>query len=338
VADESLSPSVDLRADLHVHSCHSKVNGNVPFLRSRDCYSRPDDIYRVAKARGMDLVTITDHDSIDGCLEFLDRHPDAPDFIIGEEVSCRMPDTDLDVHFGVYGMSESLHRDVQPLRDNAFDVACCLRQAGVFFALNHLFHFYREQVPLEAYLRLLAEVPALEVRNGTMLTAHNELVEDIRRGWNEAGTLAPRRALAPLVAVAGSDAHTLRRIGTTWTAAPAGSTGEYIAALAEGRGRAGGAHGCALAVASDAYGVISAYCRSLLGFGPNDHGLAERVAFIAFAIVSLPAEFLPLALSLRGKAREARFVERCAEVLRNRPGYEGGSVAAPLVHDQEAVL
>ena len=64
-----------LRADLHVHSCHSKVSGTMPFLGSRDCYSTPADVYRVAKARGMDLVAFTDHDSIDGALELLDGPP-----------------------------------------------------------------------------------------------------------------------------------------------------------------------------------------------------------------------------------------------------------------------
>ena len=65
-----------LRADLHVHTCHSKVSGTLTFLGSRDCYSAPEDVYRVAKARGMDLVAITDHDSIDGALELLSASPD----------------------------------------------------------------------------------------------------------------------------------------------------------------------------------------------------------------------------------------------------------------------
>ena len=39
-----------LRADLHVHSCFSVNNRELPFLKSRDCYSRPEDVYRVAKA------------------------------------------------------------------------------------------------------------------------------------------------------------------------------------------------------------------------------------------------------------------------------------------------
>src|SRR5881397_1054615 len=95
-----------LRADLHVHTCHSKVSGTLPFLGSRDCYSAPADVYRVAKARGMDLVAITDHDSIDGALELLGSRPDAPDVILGEEVSCRLPDGGVEVHLGVYGMTE----------------------------------------------------------------------------------------------------------------------------------------------------------------------------------------------------------------------------------------
>ena len=64
-----------LRADLHVHSYHSGYAGRQNVLRARDCYSEPEAVYRTAKARGMDLVTITDHDSIDGCLEF-DLHPE----------------------------------------------------------------------------------------------------------------------------------------------------------------------------------------------------------------------------------------------------------------------
>ena len=62
-----------MRADLHVHTLHSKQTGTLPFLRSRDCYSDPLDVYRRARARGMDLVAITDHDSIDGALELMRR-------------------------------------------------------------------------------------------------------------------------------------------------------------------------------------------------------------------------------------------------------------------------
>ena len=70
------------KADLHMHSRHSGMAKHLKFLRCRDCYSKPIDVYRTAKRRGMDLVTITDHDSIDGCLELLDQTGPLDDFVI----------------------------------------------------------------------------------------------------------------------------------------------------------------------------------------------------------------------------------------------------------------
>ena len=276
------------------------------FLKSRDCYSNPEHVYRVAKARGMDLVTITDHDSIDGCLALLDRHPAARDIFVSEEVSCWFPGTDIQVHLGVYGTTERLHRELQPLRRDVFEVIARLREADVFFALNHLLHFYRGQIPLDAYLRLLDHVPALEVRNGTMLPAHNVLIERIARDW---------RSGPPLGMTGGSDAHTLRRVGRSWTSAPAETVDDFLLALKQRRSQAGGVHGSISAVAGDAYGVVARYCGSLIGFGPRDHTLARRAAYVAFSLVSSPAQFVPIALVAHGKRGEAREVRRLAAAL-----------------------
>src|SRR5579862_6103161 len=131
-----------MRADLHVHSYHSGYAGHLRFLHARDCYSEPEAVYRTAKARGMDVVTITDHDSINGCLEFLEHHPDAGDFFISEEIECRVPGADLKVHIGAYDINERIHRDVQPLRGSVFEAVAYLRSQGVFYALNHPFFFF----------------------------------------------------------------------------------------------------------------------------------------------------------------------------------------------------
>jgi predicted metal-dependent phosphoesterase TrpH len=297
------------RADLHVHTCHSKVSGTMPFLGSRDCYSSPDDVYRVAKSRGMDLVAITDHDSIDGALELLDRRPSADDVIVGEEITCWLPDGHVEVHIAAYGMNEALHRDVQALKRNVFDVTARLRDAGVFFALNHLLHFYRRQVPFESYLRLLDEVPALEVRNGTMIEGHNRLVERIVSEWPAAseGTR--------LAGVAGSDAHTLRRIGTTWTAAPGATREEFLANVARGLGVPGGAHGSASVVAADAWGVVFRYIASLAGRGPRDVTGWRRAACLAFAAVSSPCQFMPAVVAATRKRQERREVGFAEDAL-----------------------
>jgi predicted metal-dependent phosphoesterase TrpH len=310
-----------LRADLHVHTCHSKTNGTMPFLQARDCYSTPGDVYRVARARGMDLVAITDHDTIDGALELLERRPDADDVIVGEEITCWLPDTAVEVHIAAYGMTEGLHRDVQALRRNAFDVAARLREAGVFHALNHLLHFYRGQVPLESYLRLIDVMPALEVRNGTMIETHNTLVERIAAEW-------PRPSGSMLARPAGSDSHTLRRVGLTWTAAPGHTREEYMTNVRQGRGVAGGAHGGVGAVAGDAYGVVLRYVAALLGFGFRDVTSWRRAGCLAFTAVSVPFQFVPLAVAAARKGEERREVDRVEQEI-SREFSTAAEIVAP---------
>jgi len=327
-----------LRADLHVHTCHSTESGNMKFLGSRDCYSRPGDVYRVAKARGMDLVAFTDHDSIGGALELLNQRPDlAAEIIVGEEVSCLLPDGGLPVHLAVYGMTEALHRDVQRLRGNVFDVITRLREADLFFALNHLLHFYRGQIPLDRYLRLLDAVPALEVRNGTMAAAHNLMLEQIagvgpafqagRVGRPERAPLHSRREFTAFAVTAGSDAHSLRRVGTTWIEAPGRTRDEFLDSLRRGRGMPGGAHGTAMTIAGDAYTVIGRYVASLVGLGPRDLPAWRRAACLAFSVVSLPLQFIPFVLAARSKAGERRAIVQLASYLADRRTPDCSSLA-----------
>src|SRR3982750_2811804 len=88
-ASDLSDPSVR-RADLH---CHTRYSIFKYFRRAntRDCYNAPEDVYRIAKDRGMSYVTFTDHDSIDGALYLLNKHPDMTDFFIGEEVETYFP-------------------------------------------------------------------------------------------------------------------------------------------------------------------------------------------------------------------------------------------------------
>jgi hypothetical protein len=255
----------------------------------------------------MDVVTITDHDEIDGWRELMDARPDADDILPGEEVSCLLPDGNIVVHLGVYGITERLHAEIQPLRRNVFDVIARLRESGTFFALNHVLHFYRDQVPLERYLQLLSAVPAMEPRNGAMLEAHNALAERLTREG--------RGAAAPLARVAGSDAHTLRRVGRTWTEAPGTTATAFLASLSAGLGKPGGDHGGPLTIAADTYGVVARYSASVYGRGPRDHSGWHRVGCALFIAGSIPAQFIPVVVALMVKSRERRAVGLAIEHL-----------------------
>ena len=209
----------------------------------------------------------------------------------------------VEVHFGTWGMTEVAHRELQPLRGNALEVAAYLRAAGIFFAFNHPFHFYQGQLPLERYLELLVDAaPAIETRNGAMLPEHNHLAAALARSRGR-------------FVVGGSDAHTLRRVGTTWTAAPGATRDEFLANVAAGRGRVGGVHGGTFQLAADIYGVIAQYWLSLAGLRRHEITVPRRILGASFSLATLPGEFVPLIVAARSKRRESRWVASSAAAL-----------------------
>ena len=316
-----------MRADLHLHSYHSGYASHLQFLRARDCYSEPEAVYAAAKARGMDLVTITDHDRIDGCLEFLGRHPDAADFFISEEIECWFPDANLKVHIGAYDITERIHREVRRLIDNVADVTAYLRAEGVFHVLNHPFFFFRGELPLREYVRRIQQLfPAVEVRNGTMLEAQNRLAQEIVNHSIATGG-------SVVTGVGGSDSHTLTGIGTTYTEAPGSTLEEFLHSLRAGRGRAGGRHGSLWRESREIYGVVAQYWKALLGRGRPDLSVGRRALGIGFSIVSMPFEWSPLAIAALHKRGER---SRMAEYAREWHDERQGS-AGPAARDASVV-
>ena len=57
-----------MRVDLHCHSTASAVSklGVQRALGLPECATPPEEVYALAKRRGMDFVTLTDHDTTDG--------------------------------------------------------------------------------------------------------------------------------------------------------------------------------------------------------------------------------------------------------------------------------
>src|SRR2546423_10975834 len=78
------------RVDLHCHSDASNRAAEVLLnaISCPECYSTPDQVYGQAKRRGMDFVTITDHDSIAGVSKIAERD----DVLVGEELTCWFPE------------------------------------------------------------------------------------------------------------------------------------------------------------------------------------------------------------------------------------------------------
>jgi hypothetical protein len=104
---------VRLKLDAHVHTHHSGMTTIWPLsLFMRESHNTPERVYRLAKARGMDLVAITDHDTIDGALTLAHL----PDVVVGCEVSASFPRTGIDVHLGVLDITPSQFAEIDRLR------------------------------------------------------------------------------------------------------------------------------------------------------------------------------------------------------------------------------
>src|ERR1700746_1275175 len=84
------------RADMHCHSTASQVSrlGVQRAAGLPECATPPQEVYELAKRRGMDFVTITDHDTIAGVLEIADRR----DVFVSEELTAHFRDEPQAVH------------------------------------------------------------------------------------------------------------------------------------------------------------------------------------------------------------------------------------------------
>src|SRR6202165_5114184 len=124
-----------MRGDLHVHSIASGMF-TAPGLDRicRESYNDPAEVYERLKRMSMSMVTITDHDSIDGT-EALRRHPD---FFLSEEVTVRMP-SGTEMHMGVYGITERDHMEIQRRRNDFIALLMYLTERKLFFSPIHVF-------------------------------------------------------------------------------------------------------------------------------------------------------------------------------------------------------
>jgi predicted metal-dependent phosphoesterase TrpH len=216
-----------MRCDLHVHTNRSGMC-TIPLLRHvcRESYNEPLAVYEKLKRLGMDLVTFTDHDSIDAAEALRSR----PDFFLSEEVTCRMP-SGTELHMGVYDICDHDHIEIQRRRDDFESLTSWLRERGLFFSANHVFSSLTGRRVLADFECFERDFPALETRNGHMLARANE----------NAAALAD---LAGKAEVGGSDAHAMASVGCAWTAVPrARSRQEYLDGLRRGQGRVRGGTG-----------------------------------------------------------------------------------------------
>ena len=219
------------RADLHCHSTASEVSklGVQRSLGLPECATPPEEVYSLAKRRGMDFVTITDHDTIDGVLSIADR----PDVFISEELTVRFRNEAQAVHVLCYGITPDDHDWLQAHNDDVEVVATYLRENEITCGLAH--PFYAVEAPLQPrHRRRLAQLfDVWEVRNGSRAPELNHPAAIYTETHGGIG-------------IGGSDDHAGVDIGRTWSETPfAPGPVEFLAHIRAGRVEAQGDQGSA---------------------------------------------------------------------------------------------
>ena len=184
----------------------------------RESYSDPAAVYDTLKRRGMDLVTVTDHDSIDAAEALRHR----PDFFLSEEVTCRTS-RGTELHVGVYDISERDHIEIQRRRDDLPALFAYLGERELLFAINHAFSALTGARAEADFDEFAERFPAVEILNGQILAAANGHAESFATRHRKIG-------------LAGSDSHTLAALGRTYTEVHgARDCREFLEGLKQGR-------------------------------------------------------------------------------------------------------
>ena len=286
-----------VRCDLHVHTVHSGM-ATVPVLRRfcRECYNPPDALYDRLKRQGLDLVTVTDHDSIEAG-ESLRRHAD---FFVSEEVTCRAPSGN-ELHVGVYDITENQHVEIQRRRTDLPRLVAYLEEQRVFFSVNHVFSALTGRRAADDFDWFEACFPAVEVLNGH-LRAHNNRL---------AARLAAHARRLP---VGGSDAHSLSSAGSVWTEVrEARNKAEFLEGLREGRARVAGESGNYWKLTLD---VLTVGCEM---FRENPLTILLAPLLVGVPLITLVNHLL-----------EGRFARKWGTEWARLRGLDGGAAVRPV--------
>jgi predicted metal-dependent phosphoesterase TrpH len=281
-----------VKLDAHVHTLFSGKTTIYPIQNIlNESYSPPELVYSRAKARGMDLVAITDHDTIEGALTLADR----PDLIIGEEITAIFPDDKVTVHLGVLDINEKQHVEIQKLRRNVHELLPYLRSQRIFTTLNHLASQTAGSLTAAHIAMLLPWVDGLEVLNGTRLPSQNRTAAALAEAYRKVG-------------VAGSDSHTFRGLGKTYMVADhATNKSEFMDALRHGRIRVEGKQGHYFTLASDILRITCCFYRQgILDFAKAPLEWRNQATVLCSAL-ALPLTVLPLVGALLHFIMDVRF-------------------------------
>ena len=145
-------------------------------------------MYESAKAKGLDRIAVTDHNTLKGALSLAEKDPDF--IIVGEEITWDAPGEIIGLFL----------KEAIPEAKNAVYTLDALHEQNAFIFIPHPFAPFHFFCPPEYILKIAGRIDAIEIRNG--------------RNFHFLNTCAA--AFSPftkLRGICGSDAHMEKDVG-----------------------------------------------------------------------------------------------------------------------------
>jgi len=264
-----------MRIDLHVHSKFS-TRPSQWVLQKISCpesFTEPRRIYEEARRKGMSLVTITDHNRIDGALEIADL----PGTFVSEEVTSYFPEDRCKAHVLIFDINEAMHRDVQRIRENVYDLVAYLRDAKVHHAIAHPLFGVNDRLTVPHFEKMLLLFRNFEI-NGSRDAWQNQALREIIPNISEQtiNRLADKYGLEPGYPepwrknlIGGSDDHSALTIASMCTEVEGvSSLDAFLAGVEQGGSRAVGVSSTPGIMARTLYSIAYQYYKKRCGIEP----------------------------------------------------------------------
>jgi glycosyltransferase involved in cell wall biosynthesis len=212
-----------MKIDLHVHSKFS-TRPSQWVLQKIGCpesFTEPSRLREIALKKGMNRVTLTDHNTIKGVLEIAHL----PDVFVSEEVTTYFPEDGCKVHVLVYDIRERQHREIQRIRSSIFDLVEFLRMENIVHVIAHPLYSTNDRMNPDHFEQLLLLFKNFEL-NGARDESQNRILKVILAGLRrrDMEMLADKHGIEPWFSepwqknlTGGSDDHSSLNIARKYT-------------------------------------------------------------------------------------------------------------------------
>lgn len=274
--------------DMHVHSAYSKHPSEwfLQRIGTRESYTEIEDVHRIAKSRGMDLVTLTDHNSIEGASRLRDLHPD--DTFVSSEITTYFPENGCKIHVLTYDIDEALFRDIDEARASVYELRDLLKARDVACSVAHATYGVNGRLDLENLEKLILLFDTFETVNGGRLRVYNQAWRDLLKNLtpDHLNRLRDKHDIEPWSETpwvkgftGGSDDHAGLFIGESHTAFSGRGVEDLIHAVKSRETVGVGRHGDHKSLAFAIYKIAYDFSRSKADGGAEVFRLINSLMF-----------------------------------------------------------